>query len=361
MEDLKHHPVRYLRELARKHLGRGHSKLKTKQALFEALKSKVPALFRSHRDDTNSSFPPAATAPVTSPESVSSRPMPPGAPSPGPVSEGVRRHSPPLAPLTGLAPEDTNGLSRTAVLAANLESRRATASLPVSPQVAQHVAEPLVQGFFVARVAGEQEARRHHLTEEEQKPDFRPRRPEVYDEHLGELPDRYGDDVALLLPRDPSTVVFFWDFRSDTQAQALGDLQGTRAVVRIFSGNELVREEDFALESRCFYVHGLPPGRSYRAEAHLVGSDGRSHRVGRSTHSTQVPVAKPSSDATVRFLRIPWELPLPLLRQQLKDGRARIEARPDSSRYLEVSPFAAPGSVPGTLRGWASSPSGRPS
>ncbi len=44
MADLKSVTVEYLRELARKHLGRGHSKLKTKEELLGALVKLVPGL-----------------------------------------------------------------------------------------------------------------------------------------------------------------------------------------------------------------------------------------------------------------------------------------------------------------------------
>ena len=46
MDDIKSMTVRYLRDLARKHLGRGHSKLKTKEELLAALAEHVPAIAR---------------------------------------------------------------------------------------------------------------------------------------------------------------------------------------------------------------------------------------------------------------------------------------------------------------------------
>ena len=44
MADFKSVTVEYLRELARKHLGRGHSKLKTRKDLLAALRQRVPGL-----------------------------------------------------------------------------------------------------------------------------------------------------------------------------------------------------------------------------------------------------------------------------------------------------------------------------
>ena len=44
MDDLKSVTVEYLRDLARKHLGKGHSKLRSKAQLVAALAVAVPAL-----------------------------------------------------------------------------------------------------------------------------------------------------------------------------------------------------------------------------------------------------------------------------------------------------------------------------
>ena len=47
MDDLKNLSVERLRELARKHLGKGHSRLRTKAQLLEALKAALAAGDRS--------------------------------------------------------------------------------------------------------------------------------------------------------------------------------------------------------------------------------------------------------------------------------------------------------------------------
>ncbi len=222
-----------------------------------------------------------------------------------------------------------------------------------------------MEGFFVARMAGEAEARRHHLTEERgpiaESPDA-----SAYDERLGELPNCYEDDAAILLPRDPQTLFFFWDFQTRTRELALEGLPQPRAKLRVFEGSRVVRELDFALESRSFYIHDLVPGRTYRVEAHFVGADGRSRRVGPSSNLVALPGSGPSSDTNVRFLRIPWDLPLQQLLQYLKDGRARIDELGAHGDYLAVERWALPTSAshpPGSRpssRAWTPPPSGRP-
>ena len=169
---------------------------------------------------------------------------------------------------------------------------------------ASHPAEPLLEGFFVARMVGERELRRHHLTED-QAPRAVTSNATGYEENLGELPVDYASDVAMALARDPHTLFVSWDFTPATRARAMEGLDSPRPVLRVYEGDKLVRVEEFVLEARSFYIHGLPPGRSYRVEAHFVGRDGRSRRIGPSTHPVRLPHAGLSEDTAVRFMRMP--------------------------------------------------------
>ncbi|NTX03641.1 DUF4912 domain-containing protein [Myxococcus sp. CA040A] len=182
-------------------------------------------------------------------------------------------------------------------------SEPGSGTAPSAPPVEQHPAEPLIEGFFVARVRGEAEARRHHL--QEQAASTSAPRVGAESEGLEPLPVEYQDDTALLLPRDPHTLFALWDFSPATRARAMHGLEEPRAVLRVFDGELLVREVDCALESRGYYIHGLSPGRPYRFEAHFVGHDGRNHRIGPSSNRVALPPAGVSTDTSVRFLRRP--------------------------------------------------------
>jgi chemotaxis protein histidine kinase CheA len=175
---------------------------------------------------------------------------------------------------------------------------------PELEEVFQHAAEPLVEGFFVARMMGERELRRHHLTEEQARSPFESGAVGL-EENLGELPLDYGNDLALALARDPHTLFITWDFSAATRARAMEGLNEPRAMLRVFDGERLVREVEVALESRSFYIHGLPPGRPYRVEAHFVDRAGRSRRIGTSTHPLTLPQTGLSPDKTVRFMQLP--------------------------------------------------------
>ncbi len=319
MEDPKKLTVKALRELAQKHLGTEEARGKTREELLKALKGAVKEGAATLKRSAKSAVASAKRAGASKTKAKASPAASAKAPAKAkakPTSAAV--HTPPASvPRKGAAKP-----AQVVKLAKN-GKRAAPASAPAgSPEPVP--AEPLVEGFFVARVAGEDEARRHHLVEDKAPTPTEGHGPHPYDEHLGELPDRYDDDAALLLPRDPHTLFFLWDFKDQTRAAAAAGLEGARAVLRVFEGAALVKELDFALESHSYYLHDLAPGRSYRVEAYFVGRDGRSQRVGMASNVIALPADGPSSNTEVRFLRVPWGLPLARLKEYLRDGRARL-------------------------------------
>ena len=319
MTDFKSVTVEYLRELARKHLGRGHSKLKTKKDLLAALAQRVPRLAKlagleegkeGKVKERGALKAPVAVSAASRTEKPEDRPKSPGSPEhplPGDDDEKTPVHHPPRPAEVVTFPPKPKSPSRLSTDDEPTVTAPADPPEPPRPApVAQHAAEPLMEGFFVARIAGEQEAWRHHLTEEQKR---RPREalgsPD-YAEHLGELPMDYEDDAALLLPRDPHTLFVLWDFSAEARRRALDGLESPRAVLRVYDDADvLLRVVDVALESRSYYVHGLPPGRPYRVEAHFVGSNGRSRRIGHSSNRVFLPRGAPSEDTSVRYLRMP--------------------------------------------------------
>ncbi len=331
MADLKSVTVEYLRELARKHLGRGHSKLKTKKDLLAALAQRVPRLAKlagieeegpgaakgksglvdgRARGSRKAPAAVSAASRTEKPEDSPKQPAVPEHPLPGDDDEKTPVHHPPRPAEVVNFPPKPKSPGR---LSNDEEGALATSPEPMDPPeppeaapVAQHAAEPLVEGFFVARMAGEEEAWRHHLTEAQNR---RPREalgsPD-FDEQLGELPMDYEDDTALLLARDPRTLFVLWDFSTEARLRALDGLESPRAVLRVYDDSDvLVRVIDVALESRSYYIHGLPPGHPYRVEVHFVASNGRSRRIGHSSNRVFLPPGGPSEDISVRYLRMP--------------------------------------------------------
>lgn len=373
MDDLKSVTLAYLRDLARKHLGPGHSKL-NKTELIAALAEFVPALKKLARlagIELPTRAKPAAKADPSAakssreprgkearvakkkdskrkkgqekkaaerksePEKKAAEPKPEpekkaaerkpepekkaAEPKPEPEKKAAEpqgskpaekplqaapkaeqvSQSPRPAQVVNFPPRQRSVRSAEEEWAEGVEVVE-SAELEV---VFQHAAEPLMEGFFVARLMGERELRRHHLTEEQAARVVAT--PAGLDENLGELPLDYGNDLALALARDPHTLFITWDFSPATLARTREGLESPRAMLRVFDGDRLVREVEFVPESRSFYIHGLPPGRPYRVEAHYVGREGRSRRLGHSTHPLVLPRTGPSTDTAVRFMRMP--------------------------------------------------------
>jgi hypothetical protein len=122
-------------------------------------------------------------------------------------------------------------------------------------------------------------------------------------------------------------------------------LTSPRAVLRVYDDSDvLLRVIDVALESRSYYIHGLPPGHPYRVEAHFVGSDGRSRRIGHSSNRVFLPPAGPSSDTSVRFLRMP---PVPVKMASMEAVAATAPTRTadlEEREYITWRRVALPGS-----------------
>lgn len=178
-------------------------------------------------------------------------------------------------------------------------------------------------GYFVARVRGEEAARRapHPMTEGEEREDPMALRAlaevpvPADDEGLGDLPWSYGEDVFVGLPRDPRTLFFYWDHSEETRKAGFEWLDRPRAQLRVLAlrGDgewETVRAAEFALEARGFYVHDLEPGRTYRGVIVAVSVDGRERLVGEPSNDVALPSSGPSPVVDDRYATIPWDLPL---------------------------------------------------
>ncbi|ABC80850.1 hypothetical protein Adeh_1075 [Anaeromyxobacter dehalogenans 2CP-C] len=250
--------------------------------------------------------------------------------------------------------------------------RKATARKP-------RAAVPDAEGFFVARVRGEDAVREapHPLVEPEpededaaaEEAEGTPSGAPAYDEGLGELPWGYGDDAFVALPRDPRTLFLYWDWSGATLDAAFQGLDHGRSQLWVFArsgaGWERVRVIDFALESRGYYVHDLEPGRAYRAEIHVVDRRGAERLLARPSNPVGLPSSGPSGVVDDRFVRIPWDMPLGrLLGPGHAGGPFSDEARALLARLSDWSRFgSAPvwGGSAGGMGGRPSSPTAAPS
>jgi len=187
----------------------------------------------------------------------------------------------------------------------------------VVPALAVRHDGPDPEGFFVARVRGEEAVRDapHQMQEPggwEEEPPLSP----VHDEGLGELPWTYGDDLLVALPRDPRTLFVYWDHARATLDAAFANLPGAKVQLWIFAHGaawERVRVVEVALEARGWYVHDLEPGRPYRAELHVMGTNGQDRLLPGPSVGTALPPHGASPVIDDRYATLPWEVPLPKL------------------------------------------------
>lgn len=190
-----------------------------------------------------------------------------------------------------------------------------------------------MEGFFVARVAGERELLRHHLVEAEVPfHDAISTLNARGEESLGELPAAYDDDQVVLLVRDPRTLYFFWNFGP---ALARVGAFGARLRVKVFEDHALAREEELAPGSPGFYLHDLHPGRTYRVECYVHGGDGRVSPLRAVSNQVQLPAEGPSDNLEVEVMRVPWGAPLA--------ASEPVRTQP-AGEWIDVAPQGLPSS-----------------
>jgi hypothetical protein len=397
MAELKNMTVRALRDLARKALGRGHSKLKTKDELVAALQ----AAGRNVSDAAGKAVSGAGRAAARVKEATGRAAKAAGkaveSASRGRAAAKARRagEAAEKKAAAGARKEAAAGRKKEAARGKKEPAARkaARAAPPAEPPPAEPPRdepqrdEPDVDGYFVARVRGEDAVRDapHPMTEsaleegraapgEPRKP--APRRERALEEDLGELPWTYADDALVALPRDPRTLFVYWDHHDETLRGGFDGAHGAKAQLWVFARNEAggwdrVRVLDFALESRSYYVHDLDAGRTYRAEIHLVDRAGNTRRLQDASNEMMLPPFGPSPIVADRFMRLPWSEPLTRLLRHVREGapfpeelRALLADLSDWSRF--VAPTWGAGGTsgaggPGGRPGGAGGPSGGPS
>jgi hypothetical protein len=361
MAEFKNMTVQVLRDLARKALGRGHSKLKTKAQLIEALQAaekKVAGAAEKVAERLKEATGKAArsTGKKAAPQAKGAgqkKGKETRAAGDRAAETGKERRPAARGSKAGQVAREVVGAVREVVGAAKEGARRVREAARSEP-------EPDPEGYMVARVAGEDAVRGapHPMTEsamEAQRGSHAARAggheprpwPNGYDEQLGELPWSYADDALVALPRDPRTLFVYWDHAQDTLRKAFQDLDGGRAQLWVFAREgdgpwRRVRTLEFALESRSYYVHDLAANLVYRAEIHVVDHHGKEKLLARPSNETLLPPVGPSPIVCDRFMRILWGESLQRLLREPHPGapfpddvRAQLARLSDWSRFAD--------------------------
>lgn len=381
MPDLKKMTLESLRELARKTLGPGFSRLKTKGELVRALEAASEGAAAAARGAGTRARSTAGRASAATGKAAVRVAKEAGKAA----REGVRAVARAGKAAAGAAAEGARAGARVAKeRRTGPVGKAAAAAVGAAAGVAAAAAKrarggrppdglPDPEGYFVARVRGEDAVRDapHAMAEggtDSPQPTWaegvgEPR----YEEGLGELPWGYGDDAFVALPRDPKTAFLYWDHSRETIRLAFDGLEHGRAQLWVFAradaGWDRIRVIDFALESRGFYVHDLEPGRTYRAEIHAVDGRGSDRLVGGGSNEVTLPRVGPSPILDDRFIRIPWDMPLGRLLGPghpgspfSEEARALLERLSDWSRFAGAT-WGSAGGMGGRPFSPTSSPS----
>jgi len=332
MDDLKKLSVERLRELARKHLGKGHSRLRTKAQLLEALRSALRELVPRARAKVRVvDFPPGRKVRVRAERAAAAADAAAAAAAPDPDGGAPR---PVIATRRARAPAPA-APSRSARPATNGAPDGSTRAAPPVP-----VEAPVEEGFFEAPTT----PRRLHRT---------PAHLEPFEPGPFASPREVGTDAPLLLVRDPTTLFAFWDFRRELERGAALGLREPRLLLRLFRGADLDRSLELPLSSRSTYVTGLSSGQEYTAEVLLLGRDGWTRPVGSRSAPRRLPPGRVSAQLEVRTLRLPWSEPLSEAPAPSAASAPRLEPLDSPRRVpLPTSPGArGPGDRSGSSGG----------
>jgi hypothetical protein len=375
MPDFKKMTVERLRELARKVLGPAQSRLKTKGELVRALEEagqEPPARVKEAGARAA-----AATGKAVRAAKGAGKAARQGArtvaragkAAAGAAAEGARAGTKVARERKGGKAAAAAGAVAGAVAGVAAAAKRARAG-GGSPGGGSRAVEtrPDPEGYFVARVRGEDAVRDAPHAMSEAMSDAPPPPWDegvgepAYEEGLGELPPGYGDDAFVALPRDPKTLFVYWDWSRETMTRGFEGLEHARAQLWVYGrtgeGWDRLREIEFALESRGYYVHDLEPGRTYRAEVHAVDGRGHERLIGRASNEVTLPSVGPSAVVDDRFIRIPWEMPLGRLLGPGHPGAPfSDEARALLARLSDWSRFAGRNRGGGSAGGMGGRPS----
>lgn len=132
------------------------------------------------------------------------------------------------------------------------------------------------------------------------------------DLHLPGLPDGYGEDRLVLLPRDPQWLFAYWDLKNETKDVAR-EKGGKNLSLRLFEVHDNEFEpmaEHWCQElSRSWYVQAPSPGQVYVTEIGYRAVDGSWLSLLRS-NSVKVPPASPSHVVADEFVTLRPDQPL---------------------------------------------------
>ena len=142
-----------------------------------------------------------------------------------------------------------------------------------------------------------------------------------------------------------------WDFSQETLAR-LQRMRGAVTCLRLFAGDQMVRELECTLNDRSWYFHGLQPGLTYRVELVAFSSEGDVMRIGPASNAVQLPTDAPSPLIDDRFIRLPFDVSASSVAEAIRQSeREEKAALPPLSKTLRALLYQASGGMSGRFIG----------
>ena len=142
--------------------------------------------------------------------------------------------------------------------------------------------------------------------------------PSIPEEHLGLLPESYGQDRLVLVPKDPNWMFLYWELAGESSKRAWATLPDGKLVLRLYveqeKGAPELTEQEVDAGWKRTYIRTRDGDHSVAAELRLKGPGGvfvsmvRSERI-------PVPVARIRPGAP-KFTVVPFNISLRKLREQ---------------------------------------------
>lgn len=328
--------VKALRELAREHVGPGFSRLKTKGELVAALNR---AFSKRNADSEATQAANAveisafeATSPVGSPMAVQAPEVEANGESKSPVVRSAAERDVDVS---------DEGEPLEAAADGGDDQRENAAGESPSSDGREETERELVQAFGKARAQCSDPFFLNEALE-----GVLP-----YDEALGELPESYDEESLVLITKGPYALYLYWDFSQETLAR-LQRMQGAVTCLRLFAGDQMVRELECTLNDRSWYFHGLQPGLTYRVELVAISAEGDVMRIGPSSNAVQLPTDAPSPLIDDRFIRLPFDVSASSVAEAIRQSEREEKATlPPLSRTLRALLYQASGGMSGRFVG----------
>lgn len=148
------------------------------------------------------------------------------------------------------------------------------------------------------------------------------------------LPQSYGENRVVLLPRDPWWLYAYWDLREDT-LRAARERGGCRLLLRLHElggagAGELIAEQELPDAARSWYLNVPRPRSAYRAEIGMRTEHGEFLLLAAS-NAAVAPPAAPSTVVQDEFVRVPFGADLRQLFATHRAGLAEVALRGERS------------------------------